>query len=409
MKTFLRWAILGCSLIFIGQAIARHWQSVSALRLTAAGGGWLLLAGLVTLAAHFWAGWVWHWLLRLWQQPGSGRWTMRVYLYTNLTKYLPGNVWHFVGRVRAVQEIGGSLGGAVVSVVAEPLLMAAAAVGVGAITSGMAYAFSFFGGSFVEGSFFEGSDEPVAGVLIYGNNVLSGAVVPAASASVSSGTSTEPLTFLESIGQWSNGPFWTLGLFVLWALALTLLHPRLLNPRLRQMGRMKLGKLKPTEKSGEKNGELVEGNSNESAPRTAEFQSQHQSAVATETAADGEAPLQLRRYPLQSLLGEMGFVLIRSLGFILAVMALAPLGVTDLPGLVADFSLAWVAGLVVPGAPGGIGVFEACAIALLGGQLPPAIILGSVACYRLVSVLAEVAGAAIVWLYERFSVPQKSL
>jgi uncharacterized membrane protein YbhN (UPF0104 family) len=33
--------------------------------------------------------------------------------------------------------------------------------------------------------------------------------------------------------------------------------------------------------------------------------------------------------------------------------------------LLGAFSLAWLLGLVVPGAPGGLGVFEATAIALL--------------------------------------------
>ena len=94
----------------------------------------------------------------------------------------------------------------------------------------------------------------------------------------------------------------------------------------------------------------------------------------------------------------MGFVLGRSLGFIATVMAITPLNAADWPLLISTFSLAWVLGLIVPGAPGGIGIFEASAIVLLGGQFPEGVVLGSVACYRLVSTLAEVIGAAMVWL-----------
>ncbi|MGA1625072.1 MAG: hypothetical protein ACO4AJ_05485 [Prochlorothrix sp.] len=66
-----------------------------------------------------------------------------------------------------------------------------------------------------------------------------------------------------------------------------------------------------------------------------------------------------------------------------------------------SFSGAWVAGVVIPGAPGGLGVFEATALALLQGQsaqglvLAPAGILVTLGFYRLVSTLAEAVGAAI--------------
>ncbi|MGB3573241.1 MAG: UPF0104 family protein, partial [Phormidesmis sp.] len=110
----------------------------------------------------------------------------------------------------------------------------------------------------------------------------------------------------------------------------------------------------------------------------------------------------LRAYPLRPLLGEIGFVLLRSLGFIAIVAALQPVTtVSAFSSLVAAFGLAWLLGLVVPGAPGGIGVFEATAIPLLSGQFPVAVVLSSVAIYRLVSVLAEVIAAGGVWLGEK--------
>ncbi len=95
------------------------------------------------------------------------------------------------------------------------------------------------------------------------------------------------------------------------------------------------------------------------------------------------------------------FVLLRGLGFVLTVLILSPVNIAQLPMIFSAFSFAWLLGLVIPGAPGGIGVFEATAIALLNAHLSPAVILGSVAFYRLISTLAEAAGAGLAWLDER--------
>ena len=65
------------------------------------------------------------------------------------------------------------------------------------------------------------------------------------------------------------------------------------------------------------------------------------------------------------------------------------------------FSLAWLLGLVVPGAPGGVGVFEATALALLEPKFSPGIVLSAVAFYRLISVLAETFAAGLVWLEQK--------
>jgi hypothetical protein len=107
--------------------------------------------------------------------------------------------------------------------------------------------------------------------------------------------------------------------------------------------------------------------------------------------------LGIRRYPWLPFLGELGFLLLRGAGFGLAVRSLLPWDWSQGPLLLSAFGLAWLAGLVVPGAPGGLGVFEAVAIALLGRDLPPAVLLGSVALYRLISILAEAGTAAIAW------------
>ena len=97
----------------------------------------------------------------------------------------------------------------------------------------------------------------------------------------------------------------------------------------------------------------------------------------------------------------MGFLLIRGLGFLWAIATLTPIDISSIPLLLSAFSFAWLLGLVVPGAPGGLGVFEATAIALLDSTYEPAIILSTVALYRVISILAEAIGALLAWLWQK--------
>lgn len=119
--------------------------------------------------------------------------------------------------------------------------------------------------------------------------------------------------------------------------------------------------------------------------------------------AKSNTSFNIERYPLRPLLGELGFLGLRSTGFMLTLFALGPLNISQIPLLVGAFSCAWLLGLVVPGAPGGLGVFEATAIALLQHHFPAAVIISAIALYRLISIIAETAAASLAWLDERLS------
>lgn len=123
------------------------------------------------------------------------------------------------------------------------------------------------------------------------------------------------------------------------------------------------------------------------------------SAVTTESTV----PFTLKKYPLRPLLGEVGFLGLRATGFILTMFALHSLNVNQIPLLLGAFSCAWLLGFVIPGAPGGLGVFEATAYELLQHNFPSAIVFSAIALYRLISILAETAGAAFAWLDERLA------
>ena len=112
--------------------------------------------------------------------------------------------------------------------------------------------------------------------------------------------------------------------------------------------------------------------------------------------ADATAAIavKLDKYPLVPFLGEIGFVIFRGIGFILTFSALQSIAWQQIPQLFTAFSFAWLLGLVVPGAPGGLGVFEATAYGLLDdSQFPTEI--AAVALYRLISILAEAIAALV--------------
>jgi len=309
LKPYIRWVILGSTLFFISKTLKDHWQDVARIQLTSQALSVIGLAFAITLIAHVWSGWVWHWILNLFGQPLSGFWSTPVYLKTNVAKYLPGNVWHFVGRVSALRAVGAPTGVAVLSVIVEPLLMVVAAVILACVAGGQLTALN--------------------GYLFIRMALLFAVVVS--------------------------------------------VHPRLFNPVLQTLGRAKAKAQK----------------------------------LAFEAEGEAGSVTLLQAYPVRALLGEIGFVWLRSLGFIAIVLAFQPLSFVDMQALLAAFSLAWLIGLVVPGAPGGIGVFEATAISLLETQFPVAVILSSVAIYRLVSVLAEVSAAGIVWMIDPLSASKK--
>lgn len=109
----------------------------------------------------------------------------------------------------------------------------------------------------------------------------------------------------------------------------------------------------------------------------------------------------IERYPIKLLIAELIFVAFRTSGFIFTFMALHPVAPNQIVILVSGFSLAWLAALVLPGAPGGVGVFEAAAMMILSESFSPGIVLSVVAVFRLVTILAEATGAGLAYLDER--------
>ena len=290
IKPYLRWFILGGVLFFLVATVKDRLVEVATIRIDAH--DWLILAisTLTTIIAHVWSGWVWTWILAIFKQPLGVKEGIRIYLVTNIAKYSPGNIWHFYGRISAVGKKGGSRGAATLSVLLEPLLMAAAALLIGLVSS-----------TLVETISFEGYWLQLAGLVA----ILIG------------------------------------------------IQPRILNFLLHRLS--------------------------------------HRKNQADATAAEA---IKLTKYPLAPFLGEMGFVILRAIGFILTFVALQTVTWQQIPQLFTSFSFAWLLGLIVPGAPGGLGIFEVTAFGLLDNHQFPSEI-AAVALYRLISILAEAIAALV--------------
>ncbi|WP_371820608.1 lysylphosphatidylglycerol synthase domain-containing protein [Synechococcus sp. A10-1-5-1] len=119
-------------------------------------------------------------------------------------------------------------------------------------------------------------------------------------------------------------------------------------------------------------------------------------AKALEVDPSGLTPgsLRLPGYPWWPLAAELVFVLCRFGGFACCVQAFDLAFQLDWTGWLAGFALAWTAGLVVPAAPGGLGVFEAVLVLRLAASVPEAPLLAVALSYRLVVSLADLLVAA---------------
>jgi hypothetical protein len=94
-------------------------------------------------------------------------------------------------------------------------------------------------------------------------------------------------------------------------------------------------------------------------------------------------------FPTRALLFEIGFVLSKFIGFYITLNTFYTSNNLNIIFLLVIFSLSWSLGLVVPTAPGGVGVFEACLLFFVGKSLPQNIILITLIYFRVVSTSAD--------------------
>ena len=94
-------------------------------------------------------------------------------------------------------------------------------------------------------------------------------------------------------------------------------------------------------------------------------------------------------FPTRALLLEIGFVLSKFIGFYICLNTFYTSNTLNIIFLLVIFSLSWSIGLVVPAAPGGVGVFETCLLLFVGKSIPENIILTSLVYFRVISTSAD--------------------
>ncbi len=94
-------------------------------------------------------------------------------------------------------------------------------------------------------------------------------------------------------------------------------------------------------------------------------------------------------FPSKAFVIEILFVLSKFFGFIICFYVVNLGNYYSIYYLLVIFCFSWAIGLIVPTAPGGTGVFEACFLFLIGKNIPQNIILVSLIYFRLISTSAD--------------------
>ena len=298
---FRLWVTL-LSLIFIGYTLFLNSEKIGDIELTKNVLFWLLTSILISLLSLVTNALAWKSLCS-WLGFNSRRVNFtKLFLSTNLLKYLPGGIWHFVERIRVLKFHSGDWK-AINSVILEPFLMLAAAllcVSLGGFQSGL-------------------------GVLF---------ILPVCSFSKE---------FREPV-----------------------------------LGRLKILLAKKLERI------LLE---------------------LRISSCEEKNYFGRDNYPFKALLIEILFVGLRFGGFWCCLKAFDIESSLLFLDWVAAFSLSWTIGLVVPAAPGGIGIFETCLLIRVGTLVPEAPFLVSLVSYRVVVTLADLLAACVVGMTRIFSSP----
>ena len=107
-------------------------------------------------------------------------------------------------------------------------------------------------------------------------------------------------------------------------------------------------------------------------------------------------PILSSNYPYEAVLTEILFVALRFAGFWFCLNAFSIEDSLYFTKWLSAFSLSWIVGLVVPSAPGGVGVFEACFLFIIGNGASESLLISTLLCYRLIVSLADLFAAIFI-------------
>ena len=96
-------------------------------------------------------------------------------------------------------------------------------------------------------------------------------------------------------------------------------------------------------------------------------------------------------FPTKAFLLEIGFVFSKFIGFYICLNTFYENNTIDIIFLLSIFSLSWSIGLIIPAAPSGVGVFEACLLLFSGRNIPQNIIIVVLIYFRVISTFADLS------------------
>ena len=94
-------------------------------------------------------------------------------------------------------------------------------------------------------------------------------------------------------------------------------------------------------------------------------------------------------FPLRILMIEMTFILLKFISFILCFTTFNNIQDQSIIFLLVVFCLSWSIGLLIPAAPGGLGVFEACFLFLIGNKFSQDKVIISLVYFRFITTFAD--------------------
>ena len=108
-------------------------------------------------------------------------------------------------------------------------------------------------------------------------------------------------------------------------------------------------------------------------------------------------------FPFKILIIEILFILFKFFGFIVCFHLFNDLGNQDFLFIFTTFCLSWSIGLIIPAAPGGIGVFEGCFLFLIGNDYSQSSMIMSLIIFRFISSSADLLLSAPLFFKKVFS------
>ncbi len=300
LKNFFSLCFSLLSILFVAFIVITNIRQLQALHVSISDSFWILLGVILSCISVLINAFAWRQLAYWVSCEDLNIPFIRIYLRTNLLKYIPGGIWHFVQRLRLLKQHI-SVSKSIACVLLEPLVMAISAL------------------------------------------------------------------LLVPIGGWQSG----LSFFCI--LPCLLLLPRWREIVFSYLRKNKTSQLRTIDP------EIVP-----TATKNYFLESQN-------------------KYPFRVVFLEMLFILFRFSGFLCCLKAFSLADYFSLGFWIAAFALSWTLGLIVPGAPGGIGVFEAVLILRVGSSAIEAPLIATLLCYRFVSTISDVLLAISSTIFRKWS------